>query len=136
MTVTFNNVFSFSSTYCQLTTTATAYDGRGIVCDMVTGGTTVTLKNIADAAVGTAFNLTVQLKSTATTATVSPTLSIYTYYGTGNLVDQAINVPFVTTPLTNTNLTVFSSFSLPTEWSSTRDITAGYFGHLLLSFTP
>lgn len=134
--MTFNNVFTLSSTYCQLSTSASAYDGRGIFCDMVAGGTTVTLRNFADAPVGTSFNLTVQLNSVAVSATVSPTLTIYTYYGNNNIVDQAINVPFITTPLTNTNLTVFNTFTLPTAWTSTRDINAGYFGNLLLSFTP
>lgn len=74
--------------------------------------------------------------STATSATVSPTISIYTYYGNGYLVDQALNVPFATTPLTNTNLTVFSSFTVPKASVSTRPITAGYFGHLILKFQP
>ncbi len=74
--------------------------------------------------------------STATTSSVSPTVSIYTYYGNGNLVDQAINVPFAITPLPNTNLTVFSTFTVPSASVSTRAITAGYFGHLLLSFQP
>jgi hypothetical protein len=82
------------------------------------------------------FNLTVQLNSTATSATVSPTVSIYTYYGNGNLVDQALNVPFATTPLSNTNLTVLSNFIIPSASTSFRAITAGYFGHLLINFQP
>ena len=85
---------------------------------------------------GATFNLTVQLNSTATTATVSPTVSIYTYYGNGNLVDQALNVPFATTPLSNTNLIVLSNFTVPSFSTSVRAITAGYFGHLLINFQP
>jgi len=74
--------------------------------------------------------------STSITSTVSPTVTIQTYYGNGAMVDQAVNVPFTPASLTNTNLTVLSSFSLPSAWTSTRSITAGYFGPLLISFTP
>jgi hypothetical protein len=38
--------------------------------------------------------------------------------------------------LSNTNLTVFSSFSFPSFSTSTRPITAGYFGPLLLVIDP
>jgi hypothetical protein len=79
----------------------------------------------------------VQLISTAITGTVSPTVTIQTYYGLAwpsNIVDQVLNVPFITTPLTNTNLTVFNTFTLPAAWTSTRAISAGYFGNLLVSF--
>jgi len=134
--VTINNVFTFASTYCQLTTSASGYDARGIVCDLSTGGTTLYLRNLADLSAGATFSLTVQMTSTAVASTVSPTVSIYTYYGNGNLVDQALNVPFATTPLTNTNLTVFSAFTVPSASVSTRPITAGYFGNLLINFQP
>jgi hypothetical protein len=51
-------------------------------------------------------------------------------------VDQALNVAFAITPLPNANLTIFNAFSLPSSSVSTRAITAGYFGHLLVSFQP
>ena len=117
-------------------TSGSAYDGRGIFCDVSTGGTQVFIKNLADLPAGATFNLTVQLTSTATASTVSPTVSIYTYYGNGNLVDQALNVPFATTPLSNSNLPVLTSFTVPSAFTSVRAITAGYFGHLLVSFQP
>lgn len=134
--ITINNIFTLSSTYCQLTTTASAYDGRGIFCQMVAGGTVIYLKNLGDLPAGSTFNLTVQMRSTATTSTVSPTVNIQTYYGNGNLVDQAISVHFDSYPLTNTNLTVFSSFTVPPAFTSVRAITAGYYGNLLVSFQP
>lgn len=134
--VTINNVFTLSSTYCQLTTTATAYDGRGIFCQLSAGGNMIYLKNLADLPAGVSFNLTVQMRSTLTTATVSPTLNIQTYWGNGNLVDQVLNLPFVTYPLTNTNLTVFTSFNVPIAFTSVRPITAGYYGPLLVNFQP
>lgn len=134
--VTINNVFTFSSTYCQLTTTATSYDGRGIFCQLSAGGTTVSLNNLADLPAGASFNLTVQMRSILTTATVSPTLNIQTYWGNGNLVDQVLSRQFTTYPLSNTNLTVFTSFNVPTAFTSVRAITAGYYGNLLVNFQP
>lgn len=134
--ITINNVFTLSSTYCQLTTTATGYDGRGIFCQVTSGGTQIYLKNLADLPAGSTFNLTVQMRSTATSATVSPTVNIQTYYGNGNLVDQALNIQFASYPLTNTNLTVFTTFSVPSYYTSVRAITAGYFGNLLINFQP
>ena len=67
---------------------------------------------------------------------MSPTVTIKTYYGNNALVDQAVNVPFATTPLSNSNLDVLTTFSLPEMATSTRAITAGYFGPLLISFDP
>ena len=103
---------------------------------MKAGGYIVDIKNIGNVAAGTQFNLFLQMISTETTATVSPTVTIMTYYGNDALVDQAVNVAFATTPLTNTNLTVLTSFSLPEMTTSKRAITAGYFGPLLVSFDP
>jgi len=76
------------------------------------------------------------MTSISTAATVSPTVTIKTYYGNNAIVDQAVNIPFAITPLTNTNLTVLSSFSLPSYITSSKGITAGYFGHLLIAFDP
>jgi hypothetical protein len=76
------------------------------------------------------------MQSTDTTSTVSPTVNIQTYYGNGALVDQALNVHFTTYPLSNTNLTVFSTFTVPQAFTSVRAITAGYYGNLLVTFTP
>ncbi len=134
--VVFNNIFTFGSNYCQLTTSASSYDGRTIFCDLTAGGTQVLIKNLADLPAGATFNLTVQLTSTSTASTVSPTVNIYTYYGNGNLVDQALSVPFATTPLPNTNLAVLTSFTVPSAFTTVRAITAGYFGPLLVSFQP
>jgi hypothetical protein len=136
MSITLDNVFTFSSTYCQVTTSVAAYDGRGIWCELTAGGTTVSLKNLGDVPAGSTFSVNLQLISTSTAASVSPTVTIKTYYGNNALVDQAVNVPFATTPLSNTNLTVFSSFSFPSFSTSTRPITAGYFGPLLLVIDP
>jgi hypothetical protein len=136
ITVTLLSVFTLSSTYCQITTSVSSFDTKGIWCDLSAGGTVINIKNIADAPGGSTFSITVQLISAATTSNVSPQAKILTYYGTGNLVDQVLAVNFATYPLTNTNLTVFSSFSLPTASTSTKAITAGYFGCLLVSFQP
>jgi len=91
---------------------------------------------LADVPAGTAFKLTLLMRSIATTATVSPTVSIQTYYGNGAMVDRALNVPFSSTPLTNTNMTIVHTFTVPTEFKSVRGITAGYYGHFLMSFQP
>jgi len=135
--VTINNIFTIASTYCQISTTnVAAYDGRGIMCQLTTGGNQIFIKNLNDVPAGATFALTVELISTAVTATVSPTVTIQTYWGSSNMVDQAVNVPFTPTPLTNTNLTVLSTFSIPSASQSTRSITAGYFGPLLVYFNP
>ena len=94
------------------------------------------ITNIGDVPAGTQFNLYLQMISTSTASTVSPTVTIKTYYGNGALVDQAINVAFATTPLSNTNLVVLTDFSVPDFTTSTRAITAGYFGPLLMTFDP
>lgn len=137
ITVTIDNIFTFSSTYCQLTTSASPYsDTRGIICELAKAGTVVTIKNLADVPAGATFSINLQLRSTTSTNPVSPTVTIKTYYGNGALVDQAINVPFAIASLPNANMVVFNTFTLPSSSVSTRAITAGYFGHLLVSFQP
>ena len=96
----------------------------------------VYIKNLGDVPAGSTFSVDLQMTSSSTASTVSPTVTIKTYYGNGAVVDQAVNVPFAITPLPNTNLTVLSTFSLPSFTTSVKGITAGYFGHLLLSFDP
>ena len=61
--ITLDNVFTLGSTYCHIATTAVAYDAKGIICQLESGGTQVTIKNFADTIVGTTFNLTLQLWS-------------------------------------------------------------------------
>jgi hypothetical protein len=96
----------------------------------------VDIKNLGDVPAGSTFSVTLQMTSTSIASSVSPTVTIKTYYGNGAIVDQAVNVPFAITPLTNTNLTVLTSFSLPSFTTSKRAITAGYFGHLMVTFDP
>ncbi len=134
--ITINNIFTFSSTYCQLSTTASGLDGRGIICEIYSGGTQVYLKNLNNMPAGTTFNLTLQMRSTSTASTVSPTVNIQTYYGSGKPVDQVLNLPFITTPLTNSLMSVMTSFVVPPAFTSVRAVTAGYYGHLLLTFQP
>ena len=134
--INIDNVFTLSSTYCHLNTSASSLDGRGIFCEMTSGGTTVKLKNLADVPAGSTFAVTIKMRSTAITSTVSPTVDIRTYYGNGNEVDQVLNLAFTSSPITNTNLTVLHTFSVPDQYTSKRAITAGYFGHLLVKFQP
>ena len=96
----------------------------------------VDVKNLGDVSAGTVFSVFLQMVSTSTAGTVSPTVTIRTYYGNNALVDQAVNVPFATTPLSNSNLDVLTTFSIPEMTTSKRAITAGYFGPLLVSFDP
>ena len=67
---------------------------------------------------------------------MNPTVTVKTYYGNDALVDQAVDVAFATTPLSNENLVVLKDFSLPEFTTSERSLTAGYFGPLLISFDP
>lgn len=57
--VVINDVFTFSSSYCQLTSSGSAYDGRNIFCDLSAGGTIVLIKNLADLPAASTFSLTV-----------------------------------------------------------------------------
>ena len=70
---------------------------------------------MADVSSNTKFNIFLQLTSSTTSSTVSPTITIKTYYGNGALVDQAINTPFTTTPLSVTSLTVLTNFNIPSK---------------------
>lgn len=45
-------------------------------------------------------------------------------------------MPFTPTPLTNTNLAVFNTFTVPSYYTSVKGITAGYYGPLLINFSP
>jgi hypothetical protein len=86
--VVFDNFFTLSSEYCLLDTTAVAFDGRYIECVVEVGSNKVTLKNMKLLPTGTTFKLTVEMSTTSAAATISPTVSIYTKIGAGNLVDQ------------------------------------------------
>jgi hypothetical protein len=73
----------------------------------------------------------------ATSSTVTPTVTIKTYSSVGNIVDQAINVPFNTTTIANTNLATLTSFTITNPQISPKTkIMKGYFGNLLLNFQP
>ena len=85
--ITINNIFTLSSTHCEVVTTVMGYDGRGVICELNPGGNTVTIKNLADVSAGTSFSVVLQMVSTSSAATVSPTVTIRTYYGNNAAVD-------------------------------------------------
>ena len=59
------------------------------------------------------FSLTVQMTSTNTASSYSPTVSIYTKVANGNLVDIIENSAFSPSSISNTNLKTSTSFSIP-----------------------
>ena len=103
---------------------------------MLSGGIQIHLRNLADVPAGATFNLTLELTSVDTTGTVSPTMDVRTFEGAGLEIDQVLNVPFTTTPLTNTNLDVLNTFTVPASYTAPHPVTTNYVGPLLLSFTP
>jgi len=104
--IQFPNVFTLSSIYCDLTTTAQSWDGRGIQCEVWQGSYKVYIRNMKQTVVGENFTLVVQMTTSSSSATLSPNVSIYTYNNVngGSLVDQIINSPFNPSSITNTNL--------------------------------
>lgn len=127
-----------SSQYCVLTTTAAANDTRGIQCTVWTNDNKVFLQNLGAVATGTTFTVSVQMRTTSSAGTISPTVSIVTYYSAANIVDQVLNAPFSapTATLTNTNLQTLTTFTVPNPQTIERRPTMGYFGHLLIKFRP
>lgn len=61
---------------------------------------------------GNTFSLTVQLSTAYTTASFTPTVSIYTYASTGNMVDRIVNSPFTAGAISNTNLKTLTTFNV------------------------
>ena len=94
------------------------------------------IKNLAAVPSGTNFAIEVQMDSTSSAATITPTVSITTYYDEDHLVDTISNSPFSTTTITNTNRETFTSLEVENPQTVERKITKGYFGHLLFKFHP
>lgn len=136
--ITFNNYFTMSSQYCVLTTTAVANDTRGIECEVWTNDNKLFLQNLGAVPAGTVFTVSVQMRTTSSAGTISPTVSIVTYYSPNNIVDRVLNAPFSapTATLTNTNLQTLTTFTVPNPQTIERKPTMGYFGHLLIKFRP
>lgn len=134
--ITINNYFALSSKYCALTTTAPAGDTRGIECEVWVGENQILIQNLGAVPATTSFTVSVQMRTTDTSSTLTPTVSIVTYYSTGNIVDRVLNAAFATPTLSNTNLQTLATFSVPNPQKIERSPTKGYFGHLLLKFRP
>lgn len=85
---------------------------------------------------GNTFSLTVEMSTTYTTASFTPTVSIYTYASTGIMVDRIINSPFTTGAITNTNLNTLTSFNVIQPYKISKTIQKGYFGDLIVTYDP
>ena len=84
----------------------------------------------------TDFKVELELMSVDTAGTISPTVSIFTYYDTDTLVDKIENSAFTGTTITNTNLETFTEFEIENPVTFNEGIRKGYFGHLLLNIKP
>ena len=84
---------------------------------------------------GDTFGLIVQM-STTTSTTITPTITIRTYTGSGAIVDQWVNGPFTPSSISNTNLQTLTSFDLSQGNIYNKQITKGYFGDLILNYDP
>lgn len=91
-----------------------------------------------EAIVGDTFAIVVQMTTSSTAATLSPTVSIYTYNAVngGSLVDQVINAPFTPASITNTNLQTLATFDFSKAYEFIKQIRKGYFGDLVVLYDP
>ena len=96
------------------------------------------MQNLGNVPSNTVFSVSVQMKTVSSSSTISPTVSIVTYYSGTNIVDQVLNAPFSapSASLTNTNLPTMTTFTVPDPQIIERKPTLGYFGHLLVKFRP
>ena len=62
--INIDNVFTLSSTHCEVVSSAASFDGRGIICELTAGGTVVDVKNLGDVSAGTVFSVFLQMVST------------------------------------------------------------------------
>jgi hypothetical protein len=109
ITINFNNYYSIStSAYCRFTTLVSSNDGRGIMC-LRTSSTMITLSNLGTVPVGSVFSVYVKLVSSLTTS-ISPTISIITYYTGTYQVDTLLNQAHSSNPIPNSGLLVLPSF--------------------------
>ena len=131
-------MFTLSSTYCDLTTTAQSWDGKGIECEVWKGGNKVFITNMKEAVVGETFTLVVQMTTSSSAGSLSPTVSIYTYNNVngGSLVDQIINSGFSPATITNTNLQTMTTLDFSKSYEYLKVIKKGYFGDLILNYDP
>lgn len=136
ITLTLDNYFTLSQKYCVVTTTAPDHDTRGIECEIWQGENKVLLQNLGAVPTGTSFSVSLQMRTTSTSASIAPTVSIITYYSATNIVDRVLNAAFATPSISVTNLQTLSTFGVANPQKIERSPTKGYFGHLLLYFRP
>lgn len=129
-------MFVLSSTYCDLTTTALSWDGRGIECEVWAADTKIIISNMKETAVGDTFTLIVQMSTSSAAATLAPTVSIITYVSGGSKVDQVLNAPFTPSSITNTNLQTMTTLDFSKSYEFIKPIKKGYFGDLVLLYDP
>ena len=135
ITVTFSNDYSIvSSAYCLVTApTVAAYDSRGIIC-VRTSSTMITISNLGAAAVGASFTLSTKLVSSNTSGTISPTVSIVTYYSGATSVDILSGHAHANNPITNTNLKTMTTFTVASPQILPQKIRRNYFGPIEFYF--
>ena len=78
--VTLDNIFTLGSDYCVLDTTAPANDSRGVLCQVSAGDNTFLITNLGTINANTTFSVTIQLDTSSSAGTVSPTVSIDVFY--------------------------------------------------------
>lgn len=88
----------------------------------------ITLSNLAAVPAGTSFTLGLKLISTSTAGTVSPTITIITYYSGTNKVDNIVSLAHTNSPITNTNLKTMTAFNVPSPQIQSQRLRKGYFG--------
>ena len=136
ITITFSGEYSIvSSAYCLVTSpTVSAYDSRGFIC-VRTSSTMITISNLGAALVGASFTLSTKLVSTSTAGTISPTVSIVTYYTGVTNVDILTSQPHANNPITNTNLKTMTTFTVANPQVLPQKTRRGYFGPVEFYFS-
>ena len=102
------------------------------------GEDTILIQNLGDVAANTDFTLDIELTTTTTVSSLSPTVSIVAFYDyeEETITDKIDNSPFSPATLSNTNLKTFTSFSVADPQVIERTPEKGYFGPLLINFKP
>lgn len=133
--ITFNNDYTISTSgYCSLVTTGVAAaDSRGLICDRYSS-TQIKISNMAATAAGAALTLGVKLTSTSTASTISPTITINTYYTGTTGVDTLSSQAHFSNPISNTNLKTMTTFTVDNPQYVVQRIRKGYFGPLEFYF--
>lgn len=136
ITITFSSEYTIvSSAYCLVTSpTVVAADSRGFIC-VVTSSNLITISNLGAAAASATFSLSTKLISSSSASSISPTVSIVTYYTGSTSVDILTGQAHTNNPISNTNLVTMSTFTVASPQILPQKLRRNYFGPIEFYFS-